>query len=208
MANKEKCVIVSGAPETDISYYKKYLNNSYIICADSGYLKCLNAGYKPDLIVGDFDSSPMPNIDCEIVKLNVRKDDTDTFHCTQLAIERGYKDITIVGGIGSRIDHTYSNVLSVNYSFDNNACCKLVNDKTLITIFENEIVLKAGEYKYFSIYSLFGTVSGLSITGAEYNVKDMTLKANDQIAQSNEFKDDEVIIKINNGRILLILSNE
>ena len=208
MANKEKCVIISGAPEDDISYYSKYIKDTYIICADSGYLKCLKGGYKPDLIVGDFDSSPKPELDCEIIKLNVRKDDSDTFHCVKLAIERGYMDITILGGIGTRLDHTYSNILSVNYAFDNNADCKMISSNTLIRVFDNEITLNKGEYKYFSVYAMFGDVKGLTISGAEYNVNDMTLFASDQIAQSNEFKDDIVSIKLNSGKILLFLCNE
>ncbi len=79
MAVKMKCTIVSGAPETELEYMEKYFDNSYIICADSGYRKCEKLGIKPDLVIGDFDSSDKPNFDCETIALDVRKDDTDTF---------------------------------------------------------------------------------------------------------------------------------
>ena len=113
MAVKMKCTIVSGAPETELEYMEKYFDNSYIICADSGYRKCEKLGIKPDLVIGDFDSSDKPNFDCETIALDVRKDDTDTFFCVKTAVKKGFDEIVILGGIGSRLDHTYSNILSV-----------------------------------------------------------------------------------------------
>ena len=56
----KKCLIISGAPEQDIDYYKHYINDRYIISADSGYQKCVKLNIEPDLIIGDFDSSKKP----------------------------------------------------------------------------------------------------------------------------------------------------
>ena len=68
------CTIISGAPDNDLQYLKENINSeSYIICADSGYKSCINAGFTPNLIIGDFDSAPKPNIDCEIITLNPEK---------------------------------------------------------------------------------------------------------------------------------------
>ena len=41
----------------------KISEGAFIICADSGYDKALQAGIKPDLILGDFDSleNPLPD---------------------------------------------------------------------------------------------------------------------------------------------------
>lgn len=208
MADKMKCVIISGAPETELEYMKKYLDNSYIICADSGYKKCISIDAVPDLIMGDFDSSSKPDIDCDITALNVRKDDTDTFSCVKKAIEKGFDEIIILGGIGSRIDHTYSNILSVNYCFDHNVKCKLVNRNNLIRVISGENIIKSEGFKYFSIFSLFGKCNGLTIEGAEYNLSDAVILPSEQYTQSNEFKSSAVKINVKEGKILLILSND
>ncbi len=208
MANKVKCVIISGAPENDLSYYFKYLTDSYIICADSGYLKCQSLNITPNLIVGDFDSAPAPVIDCEIITLNRRKDDTDTFHCIKLAAERGYNDIIILGGIGDRFDHTYSNLLSLVYCYDRNIKCALVNAKNYIIVESGEITLAKSEYKYFSLFALFEKCEGLSIKGAEYELDNVELEPFSQLTQSNAFKNETVCITIKKGKIILILSND
>lgn len=208
MADKVKCVIVSGAPENDLSYYSEYISNVYIICADSGYLKCKRLGVTPDVIIGDFDSSPFPDAACEIFKLNPRKDFTDTFHCVQLAEERGFKDITILGGIGSRLDHTYSNIMSVNYCFDHNIKCALVNKNNYITVLAGANTVESRSFKYFSLFALFEKCEGLRIKNAQYELDDVTIHPYEQYTQSNEFKAGPAEIFIKKGKILFILSND
>lgn len=209
MADKMKCcVIVSGAPENDVEYMKPYFNNSYIICADSGYKKCERLGIIPNLIIGDFDSSDKPKCECEIISLDVRKDDTDTFHCVKIAVDKGFDEIIILGGIGSRIDHTYSNILSVNYCFDHHIKCALVNKNNLIRIISGDNVIKSNGFKYFSVFALFDKCVGLTINNAEYNLNNAAILPSQQYTQSNEFVTDTVQINIKEGKILLILSND
>lgn len=209
MAEQMKCIIISGAPEDDLSYYKKYIdNNSYIICADSGYKKCDVLGINPNLIIGDFDSSRQPKAECEIIRLNTHKDDTDTFHCVQVAIKRGYNEITILGGIGSRFDHTYSNILSLNYCFENGIRCRLVNGKNHITVENGEFSIVKNDFTYFSVFALFDKCEGVSIKGAEYELDNFTLSPHSQLTQSNAFKENKVDFKIKSGKILLVLSND
>ena len=57
----KKCYIICGGPEPCMS--AEISEGAFIICADSGYDKALQAGTKPDLILGDFDSleNPLPD---------------------------------------------------------------------------------------------------------------------------------------------------
>lgn len=204
----KKCVIISGAPESDLSYYKDYINDCFIICADSGYLKCKKIGVKPDLIIGDFDSSYPPNEDCEIITLQVRKNDSDTFHCVKVAAERGYRDITVLGGIGSRVDHTYSNILSLNYCLNNGISAKLVNNNNMVIITDKPVKFSKDKYEFFSMFAVFDRVENLSISGAQYDLSEYTLEPDDQLTQSNGFKDQTVNISFTKGKLILIFSND
>lgn len=205
----KRCVIISGAPEDDLSYYDPYLNkDSFVICADSGYKKCIVLDVRPDLIVGDFDSADKPDADCEIISLQVRKDDTDTFHCVKEAIDRGFRDIIILGGIGSRLDHTYSNILSVNYCYERNISCALVNKHNKISIISGRTVIDNSLYEHFSLFALFDKCEGLSILNSLYELHDVELLPNEQYTQSNGFIDDSCEIIIKKGKLLLIQSND
>ena len=128
----KKCLIISGAPESEIEYYNDYLDGRFVISADSGYNKCTKLGIKPDLIIGDFDSSDVPDTDIKTIILPVRKDDTDTFFAVKYAIKQGFNDLVILGGIGSRFDHTYCNVLALNYCFERNVKAVLINKNNKI----------------------------------------------------------------------------
>ena len=203
----KKCAVISGAPEEDLSYYHKFLQDRYIICADSGYEKCAALGITPDLIIGDFDSSPRPHIECEIIDLKIRKNDTDTFHCVKEAIDRGCSSIVILGGIGDRVDHTYSNILSVVYCYDSNIECELINKKNRLFVAGSDITLSRGKYEYFSLFALFQKCT-VSIKGAQYELDAYELAPDCQLTQSNAFKDDQVKISVKNGKIILILCND
>ena len=205
----ENCVIISGAPEDDLDYYRTYLNEaSFIICADSGYKKCQPLSVVPNLIVGDFDSADKPDIDCEIISLQVRKDDTDTFHCVKEAISRGFTNIIILSGIGSRIDHTYSNILSVNYCFDRNINCSLINKNNKISVISGKTIIDNSDYKHFSLFALFDKCEGISIVNSLYELDNVDLYPSDQFTQSNGFKDNTCEIIIKKGKLLLIQSND
>ena len=55
-----------------------------VIAADKGYDVALSLGLTPDLVVGDFDSrKEAPKVE-NLVRLQVRKDDTDVGHAVEL----------------------------------------------------------------------------------------------------------------------------
>ena len=85
-----------------------------IIAADKG-LEILNKlNVKPDFIIGDFDSVNKEilekYINVPITYLKPEKDFTDTHMALKLAIEKGTKEITIIGAVGTRLDHTIANI--------------------------------------------------------------------------------------------------
>ena len=49
-----------------------------------------------------------------IKKFPVKKDKTDSELSIEYLIEIGFKDITLVGAIGTRMDHTLANILLLN----------------------------------------------------------------------------------------------
>ncbi len=204
----KKCLIITGAPEKDIDYYRNYLDGRYIISADSGYEKCQRLNIRPDLILGDFDSFEKPEMDIETIILPVRKDDTDTAFAVKEAVRRGFNDVLILGGIGSRIDHTYGNILSLNYCADRNIDAVMINDRNKAQVLTKDYSFKKDGYDYLSLFALFGDCTGLTTRGTEYNLTDYTLTPDCPLAQSNIFKDSKVDIKFKSGKILLIQSND
>ena len=206
---KVKCVIVSGAPDNDIQFLKNKLDrSSFIIAADSGYKNCLKAGIIPDLIIGDFDSASCPQFGSRVIRLPVEKDDTDTFYCVKEAINRGYSEIELLCAIGDRVDHTYSNILCLEYCRQNGVKCTVLNAKNKIQIVESEIEFEEEAYHFFSVFAFLGSAKGVSVKGAYYEADNVDIEPCDQFAQSNHFNGKKVKISVKEGKILLIMSND
>jgi thiamine pyrophosphokinase len=90
-----------------------YFENALFVAADSGLAAAENAGLKPGWIVGDMDS-----LDTQarlaaypperVIRHKHDKDFTDTELALSLAMEKGCKQIWIIGGGGGRIDHLFA----------------------------------------------------------------------------------------------------
>ena len=101
VAKNARCVIIAGSPDADIGFIKTAVSGGdYVICADKGYKYAHAAGITPDLIVGDFDSyiGELPP-DVDTVRLNVRKDYSDTYVCARYAVEQGFIEVLRIVGL-------------------------------------------------------------------------------------------------------------
>lgn len=203
-----KCSIISGAPNCDVDFLKNNVDkNFFIICADSGYRHCIDAGITPDIVIGDFDSSPAPdNIKC--IKLPEKKDDTDTFYVVKYAVENGFDELEIFNAVGNRFDHTYSNMMCLNYCKEHNIKASIIDRQNKLLMVDKKIIINDSVYKYFSLFAIGGEVSGLTIKNAEYELENVLLSPFDQYTQSNTFKSCDVEISFQSGNLLLVQSND
>lgn len=208
-----KCIIISGAPNQNIDFLSKNIDkNNYIICADSGYKTCLKIDIIPNLIIGDFDSSNKPDLDTEIISLNKEKAYTDTFHCVIEAINRGYKDIDIYCAIGNRLDHTYSNILCLDYCKKHNVKCRIINENNRLSLIKDKGIINK-DYDNFSLFAFLENCKGVKTKGAYYTAgfydkESLDINLEDQFAQSNFVSDDYAEISLESGTLLLIESND
>lgn len=204
----KKCTIISGSPNTSIQYVSENIDEStFIIAADSGYKTCLRVDVIPNLIIGDFDSSDYPDLDTEIIKLPCEKDDTDTFFCVKKAIELGYNYIILMCAIGNRFDHTYSNILCLDYCIKHNIYCEIVDDCNRISIIDSQKIINK-DYNYFSLFAFLCDCKDVSITGSGYDVSNIDIMRYHQFAQSNYVKNDYAKVTVKKGKILLVESND
>ena len=81
---KQLCAIISGGQEDTLCGIEAA---DFIIACDRGYVYARNAGIRPDLLVGDFDSyrGALP-ADVPVLDLPVEKDDTDTMAAVRWAV--------------------------------------------------------------------------------------------------------------------------
>lgn len=210
-----KTLIVSGGNVEEKSLNNAYLYD-YIIASDGGLRILDKLNILPNYIIGDFDSINKNILDkyinketIKIIRLNPEKDYTDTHMALKLAIELKSKDITILGALGSRIDHTIANIHILKETLKNDIQCKIMDTRNEIRLIDKKINIELNEnYKYISLIPLTTKVEGITLTGFKYPLSNATLETGQSIGVSNEQIEKMAQIDLKEGILILIKSKD
>lgn len=216
---KETLIIAGGeiSPEFAQDYCKNKAFDCYI-AADNGLSVMHSMKITPNYIVGDFDTvSPLllsqyeQREDIAIRRFRPEKDFTDMQAAVRIAIEEGSASIHILGGTGSRLDHTIANILLLQMASDKGIEAVLAGEHNQIRLLGKtcrSIILQRGDYKYVSLIPLSPVVTDITMTGMKYNIEHYDMYMDREISRgvSNEISDEEGRITIGEGRLLVIES--
>jgi thiamine pyrophosphokinase len=186
---------------------------AYLIGADSGGEVALAWGLKPQLALGDFDSiSPvalerlktLPGVEVRVA--SVHKDETDLELALLAAYEAGCRDITIVGGLGGRLDHTLGNLYLL--------ADPRLHDARLSLLGENERVyfLRGGQTltlhgepgEQVSLIPVSPVAAGVRTAGLYYPLNSEPLYIGPSRGISNQFVGTEASVSFDDGLLLVI----
>ena len=196
----------------NISEYERPRKGDLCIAADSGYKHALELSVKPDLLIGDFDSigndTELPS-DIERITLPCEKDCTDTQAAFCAAVERGYDTIVIIGGMGTRLDHSLSSCAILESMKKMRLHGYMTNGYNRVRFLENDSLLLAkSDYKYFSLIALDRECKGVSTDGCKYPLKNAKLIRENRYAVSNEIVGNVALISVKKGALLVIESRD
>jgi len=202
----QRCVIIGNANINNYDKIREYINqDDFFVFCDGGLKHRKDLGVEPNLIVGDFDSHPNPNLPIETIVLPHEKDDTDTVYAVKEAVSRGFSDFLLIGVIGDRFDHSLGNI-SILVMLDSlNKTAKIVDDFSEMELVSNKPVFIEDTFSYFSLLNITGEAKGINIKNAKYNLDNGTINCDYQYGVSNEVLPGEVAkITVNDGNLLLI----
>ena len=205
-------ILCAGDPPSE-SLLKERCKNADIIIAADGGIDCLEK-YKilPDYIIGDFDSADKTAVEKNIArgisyrKLHTHKDETDSKEAITYAIEKGAKNITLLGGLGGRIDHSIANLMLLKYVAINGAKMTVEDDSCACFAASGEYIIEGDIDGEVSLFPLFGRVTVNAPRGLYYPLNNLTLKEYDPIGISNVFTANTV--KMNIEGYVLIIKNK
>jgi thiamine pyrophosphokinase len=212
---KMKCLIISGGSIDDDFLVEVVKNGGYdvLLAADSGMDALYRNKILPELIVGDMDSVSgeaweffKEHEKIEIIQLNPRKDETDTEFALREAIRRGAHNITILGGTGGRIDHTFSNIALLGIGLENYVSVELLDANNRVRLLEHEVTISWTQQfgSYVSLIPYGGPVRGITVTGMKYPLENAELDIFKSLGISNEIIEDEAKITWEEGYLLII----
>lgn len=177
------------------------------ICADAGYAKARELGINADMLIGDYDSMECPNAD--VIKLPMEKDMTDSEAAIDLAVSCGYTHITVLGGLGGRLDHTMGNLgMLAKYCGRLNHLAFTDGVNYVFMMPPGKITIPQNDYHYLGVISYDSLAKGITLRGVKYPLTDFTLTSETTIGVSNEITSPAAEISFREGRLLIILSRD
>ena len=208
----KECVIIAAGDLGDPAYAARYAKG-YVICADGGIYHADRMGIAPDLIVGDWDSGGdgLRGRDCEILAFPPEKDSTDTGLALAEAVNRGYDHITILAGVGRRLDHTLANIQSMAFYVQKHQVqVRMLHSENSVYILEapGTLYLTDTWNQYISLFAFTPEVTGITLSNMRYPLVEATLTHTFPLGVSNESLGDQSSIYARSGTLVVVTSRE
>ncbi len=204
-----RALIVSGGTLSEPAFYRRVAENvSLVVCADGGYLNCEKLGLIPDVVIGDFDSVDRARVFAKTVfELPTEKERTDTHECVCYCIEKGCTEILLIGGIGSRMDHTLANIHLLSFALQHGVQMKIMNEHNEIFLIDQTAEIPRKEGWHISLLPLF-PADGISSEGLYYPLHQASMDIGNPYGVSNEFTKDAANVNVEKGQLIAIVSRD
>lgn len=202
-----KAVLIANGSISDYEGIKKYVvEGGTVICADGGYDHAKKIGIEPDVLIGDMDSIKSCGTDIKKIVYPKRKDYTDSELVLEYAVKNGFDRLVLLGFIGTRIDHTVTNLeLLCKYE---NIEAVMIDEHNEIRSLKKENILRGKKGDIVSIIPLGGDVSDVTTEGLEYPLEKETLFFSSGRGVSNVMTGSKCMISVGLGKGLIIKSTD
>ncbi len=157
-------IVASGSPPSK-ELLRRHGGADIVIAADGGIEILQKYGIIPDFLIGDFDSASGRTVrsyggtKTQVVRFAVEKNDTDGMIALKLAIERGAKNIVLLGALGRRTDHAYANIMLLQYAYDTGVYLEIEDEYCSISLASGDTVLRGEPGQTISILPWMGAAT-------------------------------------------------
>jgi len=198
----KKCCIITAYVKGDAAALAD--TDAFILCADGGKAIADKAGLRCDYHIADMDSS---SDGCPDMLLPTVKDDTDTLACLKYAADNGFTDVSVIGGIGGRPDHTYANIQCLKWAQEHKMTAVLCDAYNEVRLLPEGVYDIPCNKKFISLFA-YSADADVSIAGAKYSGEHIMLNNAMPLGVSNEPAGKNVHIEVHSGEVLMILADE
>lgn len=205
-----RCLLIAAGPLQNVpALRQRILPDDFILCADGGVDNARRLGVRPQLVMGDLDSVQQLPSGIPTEHFPPEKDDTDTMLALKHALAMGYRSFLLLGAWGGRPDHAYANLCALLYLAENGAQALIADGDTEVYVVKNGTLrLPRREGCYVSVFPFDGPAEGVSESGMQYGLTDVCLHTSDPVGVSNVFRDEQAIISVRHGVLVVFVCHE
>ena len=179
--------------------FERYSPAPFVIAADAGYLRALEKGIHPDLLVGDLDSLGRAPEGVEVVTVPVEKDFSDGELGVRQAALRNLSALDVYGAIGGRPDPFLYHLHLLKLASDLGIRAVIRGDRTDIYYTENTLLLDVAVGDTLSLVPFGGDAHILQATGLYYPAEGVTLTSKGPLGLSNRCVGTRVFLRVEGG---------
>lgn len=214
-----KINLVAGGPFTLIPDLQAFDGRDVEwVGIDRGVFYLLNAGIKPAMAFGDFDSvseEEMAEIEMEVEhlkKFKPEKDETDMELALNWAIAQNPDSIMIFGATGGRLDHLMANVqlLTKPLNQDIDIQTEIIDKNNILFIKKPGTynVEKIADFKYISFLPVTPEILGMTLENFKYPLNDCHIPMGSTLCISNELIRGHGTFSFSEGILLVVRSRD
>lgn len=182
----KRAIVFINGNLSNLSQAKKIIKKEdYLIAVDGGVKHFLKMGLIPNVIIGDFDSTPrsiqkkLTQICKEqkilfptIIKYPRKKDKTDSELAIDYCLGKKFQEINICGILGDRIDHLMANIFLLIKTQAENKSIKIrfIEGNNEIYILDKQIIINGKIGDEVSIIPVSDKLEGVATEGLYYRL--------------------------------------
>ncbi len=188
--------------------------DDYYIAVDGGLRRLRNLYKTPGLVIGDFDSATAAEVagaeaqGIEVRRYPSQKDETDLELALLAAVEKGFKEILLVGVLGGRLDHTLANLFLLTLPQLEGLKVTIENGSEELFMIRDHAQITGQVGEVVSLIPFNGPVSGVQTTHLQYPLNRETLFPHRSRGISNVMLNEEAEVSIESGLLLCIHSRK
>ncbi|MBD0382441.1 thiamine diphosphokinase [Paenibacillus sedimenti] len=210
----KRIVIVTGGTLGEW-FVEEIKEGDVLVGSDRGALSLIEYGFQPYISMGDFDSvteeerdqiraSSHTFIDCD----PIYKDLTDTEMAFEWALAQDPSHIILLGALGSRFDHSLANIHLLRKGLSLGIACTIIDASNEIILINMPTHIRRGSYTHVSLLPLSMEVTGITLHGFQYPLRQATLQIGQSLGISNVLLEQEGLIELETGLLLVIQSKD
>ncbi|MGD6833268.1 thiamine diphosphokinase [Sutcliffiella halmapala] len=209
--------IVAGGPLEYIPDLKANTSESITwVGVDRGVHYLLEQTIIPQKAFGDFDSVTAAELDemkrkiSDLDMFPSEKDETDTELAINWAMAQKPTSITMFGVTGGRLDHFLGNVQLMLKGIQNGITIEIQDKQNILTLVNpgQYSIRKDENLPFISFLPITPTVSGITLDGFKYPLKNRNIKWGDTLCISNELDTENGTFSFKDGILMMIRSRD
>ena len=208
-----KFVIVTGGTPPSKKLLGSHMKDADTLIGVDGAADVLcGFGALADVLIGDFDTATEQSVRIhrekggKILRLTAKKNVTDTQAAVDYAIENGASHIVILGALGTRADHTQSNIMLLLRAHAANADARIIDDNNELLVCNASITLSGTPGQTISILPLTGNVR-VTATNLYYPLENLPLEFGSSRGISNVMTNNTALITVSGAYALIVITN-